>query len=118
MSGGAFAEDEPKLAAPEVADRLDSGEGTSFKAGSMGAGCWGEGEVRGRRFIFACVVKTREGMEKIELVLTREGFVFVPAEGFKSIAVRNGEFMQITKDEAKNMIKGADANLEEKGGRS
>ena len=81
-------------------------------------GCWGDGEVRGKRFIFSCVVKTREGPEKIELVLTRTGFIFIPAEGFKAVVVKNGEFMQVAKDEARNMIKGADVDDEALGGKN
>jgi len=84
----------------------------------MSAGCWGDGEVRGKRFIFSCVVKTREGPEKIELVLTRTGFIFIPAEGFKAVVVKNGEFMQVAKDEARNMIKGADVDDEALGGKN
>jgi len=112
-------QDEPKLCSPDAAEELDGGGGSAFRQGGLSAGGWGSGEVRSKRLVFGCTVKTRDGSEKIELVLTREGFVFVPAEGFKAVAVRNGEFMQLTRDEAKNMVKAADADPDSlMGGRS
>eukprot|EP00283_Hemiselmis_rufescens_P006330 CAMPEP_0173422376 /NCGR_PEP_ID=MMETSP1357-20121228/3113_1 /TAXON_ID=77926 /ORGANISM="Hemiselmis rufescens, Strain PCC563" /LENGTH=221 /DNA_ID=CAMNT_0014385399 /DNA_START=39 /DNA_END=704 /DNA_ORIENTATION=+ len=111
-------QDEPKVCAPDAVEALDGGSGAAFRPGGVSAGGWGSGEVRSKRLVFGCSVKTRDGQEKIELVLTREGFVFVPAEGFKAVAVRNGEFMQLTRDEAKNMVKAADADPDGLGGGS
>ena len=89
------AEDEPNLAATQACNTLENNGGDAWRPNTIDAGQWGRGEARNRRVVFKSVVKTRTGTETVELQLTVEGFVFVAAEGFKCVAVRRGELMQV-----------------------
>ena len=73
-------QDEGKVFAPQLVQRLSAGEGSKLAQGTS-AGTWGAAVVRGNRVVYKAKVKGREGEpeENVELYLTVDGFIFLSA---------------------------------------